>query len=78
LTDLERVARFYGLTEKELVRKHGGLLETNLQAFEDAMRDSIIKKVVSEPENWTEQAQEMAAISSLSKPAASRLDKREQ
>ena len=60
MTDLERVAKFYGLTEKELVRKHGNLLETNLQAFEDAMRDSIIRKVVSEPENWTEEAKDLA------------------
>jgi hypothetical protein len=60
LTDLDKVASFYGLTEKELVRRHGGLLETNLQAFEDAMRDSILRKVVSQPENWTEQAKVFA------------------
>lgn len=60
MTDFEKIASFYGLTEKELVRRHGSLLEVNLQAFEDAMRDSIIRKIVEQPENWTEQAKALA------------------
>lgn len=60
MTDLDKVAAFYGITEKELVRRHGGLLEMNLQAFEDAMRDSIMRKIASQPENWTERAKELA------------------
>lgn len=60
MTDFEKIASFYGLTEKELVRRHGGILEVNLQAFEDAMRDSIIRKIVEQPENWTDQAKALA------------------
>lgn len=60
MSDFQKVAEFYGLDQKELIRKHGGLLEMNLQAFEDAMRDSIMKKVVSQPEHWTDEAKELA------------------
>lgn len=57
--DLNRVAKLYGLSEKEFIRRHGGLLEVNLQAFRDAMSDSIMKKIVSQPENWTNQAKNL-------------------
>lgn len=68
--DLEKVAAFYGLSEKELVRRHGGILEVNLQAFEDAMQDSILRKIADQPEHWNEIAQALAeAIEAPDEPA---------
>lgn len=69
MTDLDKVAAFYGLTEKELVRRHGGLLETNLQAFEDAMRDAILRKIANQPEDWTPEAKAFAEFMGYSEPA---------
>ncbi len=48
--DLSRVARFYGISEEELIRRQGDVLEISLQDFKSLMADVILEKIIQRPE----------------------------
>jgi hypothetical protein len=52
---MNRVAKFYGISEDELNRR-SGILENNLQAYRDMLRSVIMAKIVEHPEDWSEDA----------------------
>jgi hypothetical protein len=49
---MSRLSDFYGLDDAELLRRHGGLIENNLQAFRDMIRLSILEWIVDRPPLW--------------------------
>lgn len=58
---MSRVAKFYGLNEKEL-RRRGELLERSLQAYQDMMDSVIMTKIVDQPENWKDEIVELGRM----------------
>jgi hypothetical protein len=52
---MNRVAKFYGISEEELGRR-SGLLENNLQAYRDMLRGVIMSKIVNDPKSWDDRA----------------------
>ena len=45
---MNRVAKFYGISEEELNRR-SGVLESNLQAYRDMLRAVMMAKIVDQP-----------------------------
>lgn len=60
--ELSRVAKLYGLNEEEILRRHGPLLENNLQAFKDAMQDVIVQKISKDPNLLRPELKKLLAI----------------
>jgi hypothetical protein len=49
---MSRLSKFYGMDDAEFLRKHGDLIENNLQAFRDMIRLSILEWIVDRPPLW--------------------------
>lgn len=56
---MSRVSEFYGMDDAEFLRRHGDLIENNLQAFRDMVRLSILEWIVDRPEIWVRELPNM-------------------